>query len=72
MFMDMGHLTTLAVLVGYLDKDLITVAHRGDTKPDAKPCGVSIDIRGNECHRDIATVVTGPMGVPIRDRTCLA
>ncbi|EOY21248.1 Uncharacterized protein TCM_012666 [Theobroma cacao] len=30
-------------------RDLITVAHRGDAKVDAKPCGVSISIRGNEC-----------------------
>lgn len=30
-------------------QDLITVAHRGDAEADAKPCGVSIDIRGNEC-----------------------
>ncbi|EOY21482.1 Uncharacterized protein TCM_013067 [Theobroma cacao] len=29
--------------------DLITVAHRGDAKVDAKPCGISIDIRGEEC-----------------------
>ena len=30
-------------------RDLITVAHRGDAKVDAKPCGVSIGIRGEEC-----------------------
>ncbi|EOY05057.1 Wall associated kinase-like 6 [Theobroma cacao] len=30
-------------------RDLITVAHREDAKVDAKPCGVSIGIRGNEC-----------------------
>ncbi|EOY26360.1 Uncharacterized protein TCM_027864 [Theobroma cacao] len=30
-------------------RDLITVAHRGDAKVDAKPCEVSIDIRGEEC-----------------------
>ncbi|EOY03584.1 Uncharacterized protein TCM_018693 [Theobroma cacao] len=29
--------------------DLIIIAHRGDTEADAKPCGVSIGIRGNEC-----------------------
>ncbi|WRX26273.1 Harbinger transposase-derived nuclease domain - like 7 [Theobroma cacao] len=30
-------------------RDLITVAHRGDAKVDAKPCGVSIGIWGEEC-----------------------
>ncbi len=30
-------------------RDLITVAHRGDEEVDAKPCGVSISIRGEEC-----------------------
>ncbi|EOY14038.1 Uncharacterized protein TCM_033161 [Theobroma cacao] len=30
-------------------RDLITVAHQGDVKVDAKPCGVSIGIRGEEC-----------------------
>ncbi|EOX94148.1 Uncharacterized protein TCM_003445 [Theobroma cacao] len=30
-------------------QDLITVAHRGDEEVDAKPCGVSISIRGEEC-----------------------
>ncbi|EOY08554.1 Uncharacterized protein TCM_023112 [Theobroma cacao] len=39
----------LAVSVGYLDEDLITIAHRRDTEVDAKPYRVSICIRGNEC-----------------------
>ncbi|EOY25670.1 Uncharacterized protein TCM_027053 [Theobroma cacao] len=30
-------------------RDLITVAHRGDAEVNAKPCGVSIGIRGEEC-----------------------
>ena len=30
-------------------RDLIIVAHRGDAEVDAKPCGVLIGIRGEEC-----------------------
>ncbi|EOY18982.1 Uncharacterized protein TCM_043546 [Theobroma cacao] len=48
-------------------QDLITVAHWGDTEVDAKPCGVSIDIRGNECLSGCRDVVMGLMGVPGRD-----